>query len=142
MKKFVSVVIVALLILSFVEASAVTTPCSRHGRAYEEEYGDPKRTGVYTYYDSTYHLVEYLTYCGCQMCNIGGNMLSTWLKYTQVQEAHPYEWVSDGGHVYGSSTHLRNLQCKVCNRYYSQSVTCYGPPCLTYLSIPHPIVYE
>lgn len=137
-KIFACFLIACCFVLCIANADDLTSKCSKHGGAYQVSSGT-YQTGNIRYVDASYHEVEYITYYGCEICNVNGP-LENWVGFSYSPQSHSYEVMSDGGHVHGTNTHLRNLYCGVCDRYYTDTVVCSGPPCALFMSVPENVV--
>lgn len=88
--------------------------------------------GNYAYYTEETHTYTLRRTYYCQYC-LQTVPYPDYRNYTVV-ESHHLEYSEDGGHVEGTSLHLRNRDCRECGRF-SITYTCFGPPCAVYLRL-------
>lgn len=111
-----------LISISF---SALAVGCSAHGTDYAIADGKPVLLN-YTYKDTSSHNANYKQYYLCQIC---GPQLGSWATYPSVAESHGSTFVSDQGHVYGTTTHRYMAECEKCGYDRIKTFSCPGNPC-------------
>jgi len=109
-----------LISISF---SALAVSCT-HGTLYPKF--EDEDFLVYTYKSTSQHNANYKYYYTCRIC---GPYLSGWVTYPSTAESHGATYVSDQGHVSGTTTHRYQANCSKCGYLRTKTYSCPGNPC-------------
>lgn len=134
-----------LLCLVFNTASAISA-CSGNGyHSPSPDYwyndGEPQVLRI-DYINPSQHASYVRQYYKCSMCEAAG-FLSTEVDYYYTNyAAHNIVSSTDGGHDSGGKPiHHRKKICNVCDREFTESYYCSGPPCTNYYRVnPTPVI--
>lgn len=117
--------------------NALSQYCSVQNRttAWSIIDDSPDAHGNYAYYSEDSHTYTLRRWYYCLYC--GAGPVRDYRDYTMV-ESHHLKYDTDGGHVEGTTLHLRNRNCVNCGDFSIQ-YTCFGPPCTVNYRLDCPV---